>query len=207
MSTAPHMAARRHLAKRSAELNELMARVGPCKLKPRDDEPFSLLVNCVVSQQISTLAAKAIFGKLAAAAGGPPILPKKLAALTPEQLRACGLSAPKQRTIANVLQFQAENPKFLPKIKDYSNEAIAEKLTTISGIGPWSVDMLLLFGLGRPDVWPVGDYGIRVAVQRLFALDALPSPARLHELADTWTPYRSVAAWYLWRSLDSKASA
>ena len=96
------------------------------------------------------------------------------------------------------------NPNLLPSIPELDDDALREQLTAIKGIGPWTVDMLLIFGISRPDVLPVGDYGIKVAVKKLFNLRELPDAAKLTRIARPWRPHRSVASWYLWRSLDLK---
>ncbi len=183
-------------------MKRIIGRVGPCTLEPNSDDPFTLLVRCVISQQISGKAAESISGKLMAMVGGPPVPMAKLAKFTPAKYKACGISGPKQRTFRAVIAHLKANPKLLPSIPDLDDEAIRDQLTVIKGIGPWTADMFLLFGLGRPDVWPVGDYGIKVAVKRHFNLRKLPDAAKLTKIAEPWEPHRSVASWYLWRSLD-----
>lgn len=187
-------------------MKNIIERVGPCLLASRADDPFTLLVRCVIAQQISSKAAESISGKLLAKVGGPPIEVAKLAKFTDAKYKACGVSGPKQRTLRAVIAHVKENPKLLPSIPELDDIAIREQLTVINGIGPWTVDMYLLFGLGRPDVWPVGDYGIKVAVKKQFRLRKLPDAAKMTKLARPWEPYRSVASWYLWRSLAPEKS-
>jgi DNA-3-methyladenine glycosylase II len=219
MSTQ-HAGAARHLADNCAVMRRVIERVGPCTLAPKPFDPFTLLVRCVVAQQISTKAAESIFWKLAAAVNGLPapaasdpnalamwqreasVPLAKLAKFTDAKLKACGVSGPKQRTLRAVVAHLQANPKLLPGIPELSDDAIRDELTAIKGIGPWTVDMFLLFGLMRPDVWPVGDYGIKVAVRQHFKMRKLPDAARLTKVARPWSPHRSVASWYLWRSLD-----
>jgi DNA-3-methyladenine glycosylase II len=205
MSTPFYRRARRHLSRKCEVMNALVARVGPCLLAPRSDDPFTVLVSCVISQQISTKAAKSIFDRLAAAAGGPPIDRKKLARFTEAKFLACGVSRPKQRTLRAVTDHVRDHPDLLPGIHERDDDLIREQLTAIKGIGPWSVDMLLMFGFGRPDVLPVGDLGVRVAAKNLFDLPELPDAKTLTALAEPWRPYRTVASWYLWRSLEGTA--
>lgn len=205
MSTPHYKTVRAHLSGNCPVMERIVARVGACTLAPKGDDPFTLLVRCVVSQQISTKAAESISGKLVAlvgdtATGAIPLA--KVAKLSDAKFKACGISGPKQRTLRAVVAHIKANPKLLPGIPELGDDAIREHLTAISGIGPWTADMFLLFGLGRPDVWPVGDYGIKVAVQKQFKLRKLPDAAKLTKVARPWEPHRSVASWYLWRTLD-----
>ncbi|AWM41045.1 DNA-3-methyladenine glycosylase 2 [Gemmata obscuriglobus] len=221
MSTPFYQQAREHLSAACPVMNGLIGRVGPCLLMPRGEDPFTLLVRCVIGQQISTKAAESIYNRLARAVNPPPegphpadgtslamwqregIMPMdKLAALSEAEFKECGVSGPKQRTLRAVVEHARANPDLLPSIAGLDDDTIRERLTVIKGIGPWTVDMYLLFGLGRPDVLSVGDYGIKVAVKNLFRLRKLPDPAKLTRVAKPWQPYRSVALWYLWRSLD-----
>jgi DNA-3-methyladenine glycosylase II len=191
-------------------MKRIIDRVGACTLTPNRLDPFTLLVRCVISQQISTKAAESISNKLIALVGDEQsgaIPLAKLAKLTETQSKSCGISGPKQRTIRAVIAHIQANPTLLPNIPQLDDDAIREQLTVIKGIGPWSADMFLLFGLGRPDVWPVGDFGIRVAVKTQFKLRKVPDAVRLTKIARPWEPYRSVASWYLWRSLDPKYRA
>lgn len=183
-------------------MKSVIKAVGQCTLTPNPADPFTLLVRAVISQQISTKAAASIFGRLASLVGGPPVPLAKVAKLTDEQLKACGISGPKQRTLRAVTEYVKANPKFLPGIEERDDATIHEQLTQIKGIGPWSADMFLIFGIARPDVLAVGDYGVRAAVKNLFKLTELPKANQLTEIAEPWKPYRSVACWYLWRSLE-----
>lgn len=205
MSVSPDRAALyakavRHLSRRCPVLKALAKEVGPCTWAPMSDDPFTVLVRCVIYQQISTKAAKSIFDRLAAACGGLPIPRDRLAALPEADYRACGVSGPKQRTLRAVLDHVAANPDLLPGIEDRDEAVLRPQLTAIKGIGNWSVDMFLMFGLGRPDVLPVGDLGLRAGVMRRYGLAALPSPTEVAALAEKWKPYRSVATWYFWRA-------
>src|SRR5262245_51227815 len=180
MSTPFYRQARRHLSHNCPVMKRLIARVGPCTLTPNPADPFTLLVRCVIFQQISTKAAMSIFDKLAAAAGGGPSVPAaKLSKLSEAKLKACGVSAPKQRALRAVIDHTKANPDLLPGIEERDDDTIREQLTEITGIGPWSADMFLMFGLGRVDVLPVGDYGLRAAVKNEFKLKELPKPDKL----------------------------
>lgn len=183
-------------------MKRLIERVGPCTLTPNPADPFTLLVRCVIFQQISTKAAASIFNKLAALVGGPPVPMAKLDRLDEGKLKSCGISGPKLRTLRAVIDHVRANPDLLPDIEKRTDDTIREQLTQIKGIGPWSADMFLMFGLGRPDVLPVGDYGFRMAVKNEFKLRKMPEAAHLIKRGEVWRPYRSIATWYLWRSLE-----
>jgi DNA-3-methyladenine glycosylase II len=172
MSTPHYKKVRRHLSDNCPVMKRIIDRVGPCLLTPNRLDPFTLLVRAVISQQIST------------------------------KFKSCGISGPKQRTLRAVVAHMQANPDLLPNVPELDDETIREHLTSIKGIGPWTADMFLLFALGRPDVWPVGDYGVKVAVRAQFKLRKMPDAARLTTIAKPWEPHRSVASWYLWRSLE-----
>ncbi|MBA4064118.1 MAG: DNA-3-methyladenine glycosylase [Isosphaera sp.] len=201
MSTTFYQKARRHLGRKCPVMKTLIAGVGPCTLVAEPADPFTILVRCVVYQQISTKAARSIFDRVSAATGGPGVPMARLAKMTEAELRACGVSGPKQRTLRAVVDHVAAHPDLLPGIADRDDDAVRAGLTAIKGIGPWSADMFLIFGLARPDVLPVGDYGLRAGVRNLYGLKELPGAAELEEVAAAWRPYRSVATWYVWRSL------
>lgn len=207
MSTPHYKKVRRHLSDNCPVMKRLIARVGPCTLAPRRLDPFTLLVRCVISQQISTKAAESISGRLVALAGDPEsgeIPPARLAKFTDAKFKACGISGPKQRTIRAVIAHLHAHPTLLPGIPELGDDALREQLTSIKGIGPWTVDMFLLFAIMRPDIWAVGDYGLKVALKRHFNLRKLPDAKRMEKLSEPWKPHRSVASWYLWRSLEKQ---
>src|SRR5262245_35458735 len=204
MSTPFYKTARRHLSRNCPVMKQIIARVGPRTLTPNPADPFTLLVRCVISQQISTKAAESIFGKLAALVAGPPVPMAKVARLSEAKLKACGISGPKQRTLRAVIDHVKANPDLLPGIEGRDDDTIHAQLTEIKGIGPWSADMFLIFGLGRPDVLPVGDFGFKMAMKNQFKLRKVPDADHLLKRGEPWRPYRSIATWYLWRSLDPK---
>jgi len=201
----PHAAAQRHLSRRCPILKGVIERVGPCGLVPQSEDPFTLLVRCVISQQISTKAARSIYDRLAALVGGPPIAMDAVESLADDHLAACGISGPKRRTLRALAAHFDANPHILPGIADRDDDLIREQLVAIKGIGPWSVDMFLMFGIARTDVLPVSDFGIRAGVKKLFSLAEMPKPAELQKIAEPWKPYRTIACWYVWRSLENEA--
>jgi DNA-3-methyladenine glycosylase II len=206
-TTNPHAKAVRHLSRKCPVMKRLVKQVGPCTWTPAADDPFTMLVRCVIYQQISTKAARSIYEKLLAGCGGAPVCHDRLLAMTEAEFRACGVSGPKQRAIRAIAEHVAANPDLLPGIDTRDEPTLRKQLVAIKGIGPWSVDMFLMFGLARPDVLPVGDYGLRAGVKKAFDLAELPTAAELEEIAAPWKPYRSVATWYFWRSLGPVPSS
>jgi DNA-3-methyladenine glycosylase II len=200
MSTNRHAAAQRHLSRRCPVMKSVIQKVGPCRLEPDSGDPFALIVRCIIGQQISGKAAASIFAKLEQGVGS--LTPRRLAKFPEDSLQACGLSGGKRRAIRSVTDFVLANRKFLPGIPTAADEDLRKALVALNGIGPWTVDMFMMFGLGRADVLATGDYGIRVGLQKLFALESLPKPAEMERLAEPWRPHRSVAMWYVWRHLD-----
>jgi DNA-3-methyladenine glycosylase II len=204
MSTPFYKKARGHLTRNCPVMKRVIGAVGPCTMSPIPGDPFTLLARCVISQQISTKAAKSIFDRLMATVGGPTIPAVKLAEFTESQFKTCGISGPKQRTLRAVIAHVEANPDLLPNIANLDDETAREELTQIKGIGPWTADMFLMFGIMRSDVLPVGDYGVRVAIKNQFKLRKMPEAAKCWKIGEPWKPYRSVAAWYLWRSLEPR---
>ena len=196
--------ASRHLRRRDPVLGAVVARVGPCALVPRGD-PYRYLVRAVLYQQIAGHAARAIEGRLKAAYGGRLPAPDRLRAARAPTLRKVGLSRQKivsLRAIATAFDDGTLANRRLARLED---DAVIAAVTQLRGVGEWTAHMLLMMSLGRPDVLPVGDYGVRKAARDLYGLADLPKPNELTELAEPWRPYRSIAAWYLWRSMDTVA--
>ena len=191
--------AERHLADAHPEFERLIAAVGRCSLRPMPD-PFSMLVSTVVSQQISVKAAESIVARIVALTGSYPLKPKAILAAPESQLRGCGLSSAKLRTIRELAARIADRRLDLRRLPQLDDHAISEALLPIPGIGPWSVQMVLIFGLCRMDVLPVGDLGFRYGVRDLFKLSEVPSSEELEAMAEPWRPFRTVATWYIWRS-------
>ena len=190
--------ARRHLSRRDAILQPLIRAVGPCTLQHNPNH-FEVLVRSIISQQISTKAARAIAGRFQKLIRR--FQPKRILAATDEQMREAGLSRGKQRSLRDLADKCASGAIPLKKLNDLDDEAVIEALIEVHGIGPWTAEMFLIFSLGRLDVLPVGDYGLRAGVQKHYALADLPKKDALHELTASWKPYRSIGTWYIWRSL------
>src|SRR6185436_7887715 len=186
-------------------LAAIMRDVGPCRL--RTDETggaFAALVESIVYQQITGKAAASIYGRVRTLIKRRHPRPQDILAATEEALRGAGLSRQKVAYLRDLAEKVRDGLKLhvLGRLED---EAVIETLIEVKGIGRWTVEMFLIFRLGRLDVLPVHDYGIRKAMQRAYRLRKLPNPDRMRRLAEPWRPYRSVACWYLWRSLESKA--
>jgi len=190
------------LAERDEALGRVIDRVGPCTLALRAGTPFQALLRSIVYQQLAGAAATTIHGRVQALFDGPPT-PHALLDLSDEALRGAGLSRNKTKA-ANDLAAKA----LVGTVPDratldaMANEAIIDRLTAVWGIGPWTVEMLLIFYLGRPDVLPTTDLGIRKGVMQTYALDDLPPASVVSARGEPWRPYRSVASWYLWRAAD-----
>jgi DNA-3-methyladenine glycosylase II len=160
------------------------------------------LVRAIIGQQISSKAAASIDARLRAQAGDPHT-PDGILAAGEAGLRGVGLSGVKARYALNLASSVQTGDVPLHKFHRWTDEQIVESLTTIKGIGVWTAEMFLIFSLGRPDVFPVGDLGIRVAIRNRIGLIELPTPSICRALGEPWKPFRSVASWYLWRSLDA----
>lgn len=190
--------ARRHLCRRDPILKDLIATVGPCTLAPGGD-PFALLVRAIIAQLISTQAARTIGARVEEAVGGK-VTAEAMLALGEVGLRPLGLSKAKAQAILDLASRVQDGRAPLDRIDGMSDAEVQACLLEVRGIGVWTVQMFLIFGMGRADVLPVRDFGLRAAVQERYQLEELPGPEQLHELATRWQPYRSIATWYLWRS-------
>ncbi len=190
--------ARTTLARRDGILKEIIRTVGPCTLKAGGDA-FEVLVRSIIAQQISTKAAIAISGRVLEAVG--KFQPRRILDASDDALRTAGLSRGKLSSLRDLAAKCTDGSVPLKKLNAMPNEEVTESLIQVRGIGPWTAEMFLIFCLGRPDVLPVGDYGLRAGVQKHYELGDLPNKAVLTELAECWKPYRSIGTWYIWRSL------
>ena len=189
---------------------ELIARSRRYNITPAVSvRPFDALAESIAYQQLTGKAAATIFGRVRALYPKRKWLdPKQLLATPDETLRAAGLSRAKTAALkdlaAKTIDGTVPSGRALVRMTD---DEIITRLTTVRGIGRWTVEMLLLFDLGRPDVWPVDDYGVRKGFAKTFGRRKLPTPKQLMKFGEKWRPYRSVAAWYFWRALDAPENA
>ena len=194
-----------HLLHADKNLARVIKKVGPCRLEPANGRsPFQALVQAVAHQQLNGTAAGTILRRVR---GLYPHRrfpkPEDLLATPDEQLRSAGLSRAKTASVKDIAAKTIDG--VIPTartIKGMSDAEILERLTSVRGVGPWTVEMLLMFTLGRPDVLPVTDYSVRCGFARVYGLAKLPTPKELLVHGERWRPYRSVASWYLWRALE-----
>ena len=200
-----HGKAHRHLANTDPRMAQLIARSRRYNIGPAVSiRPFDALAESIAYQQLSGKAAATIFGRVRALYPKRKWLdPEQLLATPDESLRAAGLSRAKTAALkdlaAKTIDGTVPSGRALLRMSD---DEIIARLTMVRGIGRWTVEMLLLFDLGRPDIWPVDDYGVRKGFAKTFGRRKLPTPKQLVKIGEKWRPYRSVAAWYFWRALD-----
>jgi DNA-3-methyladenine glycosylase II len=173
----------------------------------RPGDAYGALLRSIVGQQLSTRAARTIYGRMLELFDGHAPTPLQLLAVNPDDIRAAGLSRPKINYLRDLAQHVEDGELELERLDELPDEEVIEQLTAVKGIGEWSAHMFLMFHLGRPDVLPVGDQGIRRAVHVQYGLRKLPDPKRLEKIARPWRPYRTLACLYLWSSLDNKPGA
>jgi DNA-3-methyladenine glycosylase II len=201
-------AATEELAGRHPELARLVAAAGPCGLAVRRElTHFGSLCRSITFQQLAGKAASTIFGRFVAVAtgGGGPIdlTPEGVLACSEESMRAAGLSAAKTRSIRALAERAASGELPLDDVESLGDEELIERLSAVPGIGRWTAEMFLIFQLGRLDVWPVGDLGVRKGYATAWGLPEQPTPKELAAYGDAFRPYRSIAAWYCWRAVDT----
>jgi len=198
------MSAAKHLAAADPALGALIARVGPLKsARPEFSEPYHALLSAVAHQQLHSRAALAILGRMMGCCGDAMPDPETLLALPDEALRGCGFSANKMAAIRDIAaKAQAGIIPSRARALRLSDSELIERLTTIRGVGKWTVEMLLIFTLRRPDVFPVDDFGVREGYRLLHGLESQPKPKAFAVLGEAYAPYRSTAALYLWRAAD-----
>jgi len=193
----------RHLRQADPVLGELIAQVGGCGYELRaDGAHFDHLVRAIVYQQLAGKAAATIYGRVQALYGGRPPTAAELAATSPARLRRAGLSRQKLGYLKDLARRVAAGRVALDALDSLPDEAVIEALTAIRGVGIWTAQMFLMFRLGRLDVLPVLDLGIQKGMRRTYALRGMPKPAEMERIAAGWSPYRSVACWYLWRAAE-----
>jgi DNA-3-methyladenine glycosylase II len=166
-------------------------------------DAYGALLRSIVGQQLSTKAASTIYGRMIEIFGGHAPTPRQLLAADPEEIRAAGLSRPKIAYLRDLAQHVEDGTLELDRLDELPDEEVSAQLTAIKGLGQWTADMFLMFHLRRPDVLPVGDQGIRRAVQVQYRMRKLPDPKRLEKVARPWRPHRTLACLFLWSSLDN----
>jgi DNA-3-methyladenine glycosylase II len=196
--------AEKQLAKNDKKLAAVIKSSGPCRLKPHTDH-YGELVGSIVGQQLSAKAAAAIWLRVLGLFDSKMPTPQQLIKIDDQKLRDVGLSWAKVRYVKDLAQHILDDRLDLEHIATMPNEQVIEQLTAVKGLGEWSAHMFMMFGLGRLDILPVGDLGVRKAVMSLYDLKQLPEPAQIVTIANQngWHPYESVASWYLWQSLDN----
>lgn len=200
--TVDYTIARRHLMKVDPTLNPIIKRVGPCALHtaaPRD--PFEALCMSIASQQLSVKAAATIFGRFCDLFPSRKPTPQRVMTLSDDQIRAVGYSRPKVSFLKDLAARVLDGRLDLKGLKKHPDDEVMRQLVAVKGIGRWTAEIFLMFRLGRPDIFPADDLGLMNAVHRAYRLRKRPDAKRLRKISEAWSPYRSVAAWYLWQSL------
>jgi DNA-3-methyladenine glycosylase II len=198
-----------HLRQCEPRLGDWIDRIGVVKLpKPQAREPYVALLESIAHQQLAGAAARAIWGRVVGLFEAEQLCPKRLVEMSDEKLRSAGLSRNKVLAMRDICtRVNAGKIPSAVHIKQMSDADIYAQFLEIRGVGPWTVDMLMMFTLCRPDIMPVTDYGVRKGYQVLYRKRALPSPKQLAKLTEKWRPHRSLAAFYLWRIADSAKKA
>ena len=197
-----------------ADLAAFITTIGPCRLSgqitpdSQTREPYASLIKAVTGQQLHNAAARTIFGRLCALGpdrheNGPPPAPQELLALDDDTLRSCGLSAAKIASLRAIAQGRLDGlVPSLAEAHQLDDATLIKRLTTLRGVGPWTVEMLLIFHLGRPDVLPAGDLGVQEGWRRLKKLPLRPTPRQLREATAGFSPHRSTLTWYCWQAKE-----
>jgi DNA-3-methyladenine glycosylase II len=202
--------AMRELSRVDRKLARVIRKVGsfPTK-KPKAQHPYAVLMKAIVYQQLNGKAAATIFGRVKAlSSNGDVPTPEEILQLDETKLRGAGLSRQKIAAVKDLAAKTLDGTvPSLKELRRMSEEEILERLTRVRGIGEWSVQMFLMFQLGRPDVLPIHDYGLRRGFQHIYGLDDVPKPQAVLEHGERWRPYRSIASWYLWRAAEQISTA
>lgn len=191
-----------HLKNCDPVLRDIIERVGAFRMEFGPPE-FHSLAESILYQQLNGRAAETIFNRFTALAGDP-LTPEGILQLTDEQLRSVGLSKQKSSYLRDLATKTASGLLDFSRLSDMPDHEVIEHLTQVKGIGVWTAQMFLMFTLRRPDVLPTGDYGVQAAIKKHYRKRKLPKPKDMEKIARPWAPYRSIACWYLWRSLDIK---
>jgi DNA-3-methyladenine glycosylase II len=192
----------RHLKKSDPILCAIIERIGPCRMEYGPPE-FHSLAEAIVYQQLNGKAAVTIFNRFAALAG-EPITPEGILKLNDAQMRSVGLSKQKSSYLRDMAERAARGELDFTRLPDMTDAEVVKHLTQVKGVGVWTAHMFLIFTLRRPNVLPTGDYGVQAAIKKHYKKRKLLKPEQMEKIARPWEPYRSVACWYLWKSLDVK---
>jgi DNA-3-methyladenine glycosylase II len=189
----------------------LIEQIGPLSVKKRKrgrpDDAYGTLVRSITGQQLSTKAAATIYGRLTELYGGRTPTPQEILDTDPSGLRAVGLSNAKAAYLRDLAEHIVDGELPVDRLAEMPDAEVYERLTAVKGLGRWTVDMFLMFHLSRPDILPVGDLGIRKAIQIRYGLQELPKAAEMEQIAEAWRPHRTLASLYLWESLDNRPGA
>ncbi len=192
----------RHLESSDRALSSLIIEHGPCTIRPALDNPFHALASSIISQQISAHAARAIKARLFDLLGAQVFNPQNVLKIPAKSSKAAGLSRPKFEYIRGLALAVRNGDLDFSSIAKWEDEEVIAKLITFSGIGRWTAEMFLIFGLGRPDVLSVNDAGLKKGFKIAYNLQQAPSADEMISISEPWRPYRSVGSWYLWRVVD-----
>ena len=192
----------RHLSSSDKALSALIGKHGPCTITPALDNPFHALASSIIGQQLSAHAARAIKGRVFELIGTDRFTPEKISKISSGRLRTAGLSKAKIKYLRRLASAARNGEIDLSSLVNLEDEEIISKLTAFSGIGRWTAEMFLIFGLGRPDVLSVNDAGLKRGIKITYKLQETPSEDEMLSFGESWRPYRSVASWYLWRVVD-----
>jgi DNA-3-methyladenine glycosylase II len=192
-----------HLKKSDPILSAIIEKVGPCKIA-YGDPSFESLAEAIVYQQLNGKAALTIFNRFADLAGRP-LTPRGILKLTEQQMRSAGLSKQKLSYIRSLAELTQSGELDFKRLPDMPDAEVIAHLTEVKGVGTWTAQMFLMFSLRRPDVLPTGDFGIQTAIRKYYRKRKMPKPAEMEKIAKPWSPYRTFACWYLWKSLDTKS--
>ena len=191
-----------HLKKSDPVLRAIIERIGPFRMEYGPPE-FHSLAEAIVYQQLNGKAAVSIFKRFAGLAG-EPVTPEGILKLTDEQMRSVGLSKQKSSYLRDLAERAMSGQLNFGKLHEMTDEEVIKHLTQVKGVGVWTAQMFLMFTLKRSNVLPTGDFGVQTAIKKHYNKRKLPKPAQMEKLAKPWEPYRSVACWYLWKSMDVK---
>jgi DNA-3-methyladenine glycosylase II len=200
-SAITHRAIHQHFKKLDPRLADVIKQVGPVTLKPVRDR-FKILVYSIIAQQISTSAARSIRKRFEERLRPCGVRPEAIACLSVEQFREAGISRQKASYLSDLAQKCCDGSVRLARLGRMADEQVIEELTQVKGIGRWSAQMFLIFSLGRLDVFPIDDLGVRTAISRLHNLKSPVEKSRYQEIGDRWRPYASLGSWYCWRFLE-----